>query len=385
MAFTYGFYNSKNGDRKYYAEQMAMLVDGLITNGVFMTVGNQFMVKPSSGMSVSVDTGHAWYDATWSHNDSEMIMTASQSDILLDRIDALVLEVDKTESVRENAIKWVVGTPGSNPVKPTLTFEEYLRQRPIAYIRIPANSTEIKAENIEYVVGTSECPFVTGVLEGMNIDNLVAQWGAQWTSWSGEKSEEFNTWFGDIKDTLSEDAAANLYNMITNRMPMELTPYDANKVDSADTFVMQNAANSSTDSLSNACKTYYGTTLWLMWSVAHPMGCVQYAFPYGSKNGYLMRNYNWWDNTWSNWDAVLLKSGGTLTGPLTLSGEPTADLHAATKKYVDDVAMPKSGGTFTGDVYARNGNRDTGCLRNIHVMNSSWTGVSTNIIHMLRK
>lgn len=34
----------------------------------------------------------------------------------------------------------------------------------------------------------------------------------------------------------------------------------------------------------------------------------------------------------------LPKSGGTLTGALTLKGEPTADLQAATKKYVDDTA-----------------------------------------------
>ena len=33
---------------------------------------------------------------------------------------------------------------------------------------------------------------------------------------------------------------------------------------------------------------------------------------------------------------VLLKTGGTMTGALTLSGAPTQDLHAATKKYVDD-------------------------------------------------
>ena len=33
---------------------------------------------------------------------------------------------------------------------------------------------------------------------------------------------------------------------------------------------------------------------------------------------------------------VLLKTGGTMTGALTLSGAPTTDLHAATKKYVDD-------------------------------------------------
>lgn len=35
-------------------------------------------------------------------------------------------------------------------------------------------------------------------------------------------------------------------------------------------------------------------------------------------------------------NTYLAKSGGTMSGALTLSGAPTSDLHAATKKYVDD-------------------------------------------------
>lgn len=38
-------------------------------------------------------------------------------------------------------------------------------------------------------------------------------------------------------------------------------------------------------------------------------------------------------------NAALPKNGGTMTGPLMLSGEPTADLMAATKKYVDDKTL----------------------------------------------
>jgi hypothetical protein len=38
------------------------------------------------------------------------------------------------------------------------------------------------------------------------------------------------------------------------------------------------------------------------------------------------------------YDAVLFKSGGTMTGNLTLAGAPSSNLHAATKLYVDDVA-----------------------------------------------
>ena len=52
-------------------------------------------------------------------------------------------------------------------------------------------------------------------------------------------------------------------------------------------------------------------------------------------------------------------SGGTMTGPLTLAGAPTNNLHAATKKYVDDSVsaidpgsnyLAKSGGTMTGSL-----------------------------------
>jgi hypothetical protein len=38
------------------------------------------------------------------------------------------------------------------------------------------------------------------------------------------------------------------------------------------------------------------------------------------------------------YDSIVLKAGGTMTGPLTLSGAPTTSLHAATKAYVDTVA-----------------------------------------------
>ncbi len=48
---------------------------------------------------------------------------------------------------------------------------------------------------------------------------------------------------------------------------------------------------------------------------------------------------------------TLAKSGGSMTGPLTLAGNPTVALQAAPKQYVDSqtaTALPLSGGTLTG-------------------------------------
>ena len=42
-------------------------------------------------------------------------------------------------------------------------------------------------------------------------------------------------------------------------------------------------------------------------------------------------------------DKKLALAGGTMTGALTLSGAPTANLHAATKQYVDSVSSTASG------------------------------------------
>ena len=48
-------------------------------------------------------------------------------------------------------------------------------------------------------------------------------------------------------------------------------------------------------------------------------------------------------------DALKLNlAGGTLTGPLILNAAPTIDLHASTKKYVDDTAFTANAGVLPG-------------------------------------
>ena len=55
--------------------------------------------------------------------------------------------------------------------------------------------------------------------------------------------------------------------------------------------------------------------------------------------------------TASHTHPYLLLSGGTMTGPITLSGNPTANLHAATKQYVDSKIASSSSGDMLKSVY----------------------------------
>jgi hypothetical protein len=46
---------------------------------------------------------------------------------------------------------------------------------------------------------------------------------------------------------------------------------------------------------------------------------------------------------------ALPKAGGTMTGKITLDGDPSSALHAATKQYAD-LMLPKAGGTMSGAI-----------------------------------
>lgn len=203
MAFSYGFYNSLNGDRKYDSEDLSRMFDGIIYDGVIGAVGDTFAVKAGTGNTVNVSSGRAWFNHTWTYNDAPMPISCGSAAVLLDRYDAIVLEVNAASDVRKNSIKVVTGTEASKPVKPTMENTEFVHQYPLAYIKRPAGSTSISQSNIENAVGTEDCPICTGVLKSLNVEQMMAQWEAQ-----------FDEWFQSAKDTLSGDVAGNLLNKI---------------------------------------------------------------------------------------------------------------------------------------------------------------------------
>lgn len=214
MSVTYGFYNSLNGDRKYDATQISSMFDGLIIDGVFASIGTCFAVKAAGGNIVNVGIGKAWFNKTWTLNDSILPLEAPLSDVLLDRIDAVVLEIDSSESVRANSIKFIQGTPSSQPVRPTMASSETLHQYPLCYIYRAAGSTEITQADITNMVGTEETPFITGILQTISIDELLGQWEDEFDQWIASEQTDFTNWFNQIKDQLSSDAAGNLFNLI---------------------------------------------------------------------------------------------------------------------------------------------------------------------------
>lgn len=216
MSVSSGFFNSLNGDRKYNAAQMSAIFDGLIIDGVFASIGTAFAVKAAGGLTVNVGIGKAWFDHTWTVNDSILPMTAPEAEVLLDRIDAVVLEVNGTESVRENTIKFVKGNPSSAPSRPTLTNEGNVHQYPLCYIYRKYGTAVINQADITPMVGTESTPFVTGILQTISLDELLGKWqdeldrftdarSKEVDDWIAQEESDFTTWFDKMKADLQQE------------------------------------------------------------------------------------------------------------------------------------------------------------------------------------
>ena len=216
MSVSSGFFNSLNGDRKYNAAQISAIFDGLIIDGVFASIGTAFAVNAAGGLTVNVGVGKAWFDHTWTVNDSILPMTAPEAEVLLDRIDAVVLEVNGTESVRENTIKFVKGNPSSAPSRPTLTNEGNVHQYPLCYIYRKYGTAVINQADITPMVGTESTPFVTGILQTISLDELLGKWqdeldrftdarSQEVDDWIAQEESDFTTWFNEMKADLQQE------------------------------------------------------------------------------------------------------------------------------------------------------------------------------------
>lgn len=225
MSVTSGFFNSLNHDRRYNAQQMSAIFDGIINDGVFANIGVAFAISVDTGVTINIGKGKAWFNSAWVYNDALLPKTLEGSEVVLDRIDAVVIEVDHSESVRMGDIKIVKGTPASSPNRPAMAATANKHQYPLAYIYRKAGSTVITQADITNMVGTSSCPYITGILQVQNIDNIVAQWNSQWNQWYAEKvsqtdadasvllaemKSDFDIWFADVRALLEDDAATQL-------------------------------------------------------------------------------------------------------------------------------------------------------------------------------
>lgn len=226
-------------DREYVAEFFASYFAAFIGNGIYGDKSEELMVKEAvdTAMQVRALSGQGFIKGYWYENTTDFVMPIAIADGVLNRKDIIVLQLGTSE--RSICLKVKQGDFAVNPVAPTVRRDDDYFELELAEIYIPAGTVKIVDALItDKRTDEDVCGFVMGVIQQFDTTFIYNQVQADlrdfkngeetdfdaWArafkqgmlNWETAQKASFITWFNEMKDQLSEDAAGHLQNQITD-------------------------------------------------------------------------------------------------------------------------------------------------------------------------
>lgn len=216
-------------DREYNAEDVTGYLKLLVRGGVFPNPSTNLQVLENSGMNITVKAGSGWFaDGRKIDVTADYVLTVSQSDVLLPRIDRVVFYADYVN--RTVGLDVIVGTPAVNPTAPALTRSSSRYEYGLATVLVAAQAASISQSAItDTRADTNVCGWVTGLIDQVDTATLFAQWQtayeefysdmetwktSQETSfegWEADQKAAFEAWLQDLTDELNVDTYVEEY------------------------------------------------------------------------------------------------------------------------------------------------------------------------------
>ena len=213
----YGFLDAINGDRKYNSKDFSDYFDGIISDGVYASVGKAFNVSADgTGLFVNVDTGRAKILNRYVLNTSILQLDISAPDTSNYRYDAIIVRISLDD--RTGSIEVLTGTPSTDPQKPTPSNTETKKAYVLAYVKVPPQATAIAPENVENNRGAENCPWVAGIVDTSNIiaqheqsltqtrlqiDELVHNTQSELSQMETDTQTNLNEMEGELRSTIA--------------------------------------------------------------------------------------------------------------------------------------------------------------------------------------
>ena len=179
MSNEYGFFASKDHDRRYSADDFSAFFNDFFTNGVLGSDTNSLMVSAVGDMNISIAAGTAYINGHWYRKSSAQVLSLGDSDTMYGRIDAVVIRCNLEKRMVYPYV--IEGVPEEEPAQPLPVRNEKCYDLVLAYIDVAANCVEVTAADITDKRGFDDvCGFVTSAIEHIDTSALFKQYEAQW-------------------------------------------------------------------------------------------------------------------------------------------------------------------------------------------------------------
>lgn len=204
MAQYYKFFNSTLDDkREYFAQDFADYFGTVLSTGLIHANGSPAMqVSVESGtMNTVVSTGKAIMKGHLYENTTDHTLSHGLPEPDRDRIDRIVLRLDMRHSERNILLHVIEGNSSTNPQPPTLQRDEFIHEISLAQIRIKADSSTIRQEDlIDERLDEDLCGLVHSL-----ISIPTSQFLEQWDLFFNAKRDEINSESEAILQQLADD------------------------------------------------------------------------------------------------------------------------------------------------------------------------------------
>lgn len=175
MSFSFGFFNAKNMDRTYTAEDFTGYLSSIICNGVFDTYGDCFSVTAGSGTNVIIGTGKAWIDGHYFINDTPYTLDLSKYvDESLSRYVTIGISCDVSENVRACKLEVKSGTAATTPAIPVFEDTASKKHLTLAAVYLKGGAKSIADGNIRDMrEDERKCGYVKCVLGKCRVSEML--------------------------------------------------------------------------------------------------------------------------------------------------------------------------------------------------------------------
>ena len=241
MAEIFKFFNSAPGDERWhYASDFADYFGDVLSSGLLHKDGTpNLQVKVNAGtMQTYVEIGKALIQGYQYQNTTPLFLAHGLPEPNLDRIDRIVLRLDKRNNARFIRLFVKEGVSAANPVPPSLQRDQYVFELSLAQIRLTKNTSSLEPlKLVDERMKEDLCGIVYSLisvptsvfqqqwdywfnLKKQTLEDDMEAWQIQqkndFETWQAIQEQDFLTWFATIKDILQEDVAGNLASRIAN-------------------------------------------------------------------------------------------------------------------------------------------------------------------------
>lgn len=187
----YGFFGSKNGDRKYSAEDFAAFFRDFFTNGIVAKDTSYLQVRAKSEFELTIKKGTCYIDGKFFRPSSDLTVVIPESDTVNDRIDLVVIRCDHAARTVYPAV--IKGTAAANPERPVLQRNTDRYDLGIAAVYVKANALALTDANItDLRFDNGYCGIVRGNIDFITTTDLFAQYQAAWNDFIAQLGEADN-------------------------------------------------------------------------------------------------------------------------------------------------------------------------------------------------